>query len=398
MKTFALILLFPSLIMAQKPSEAERFKGQDPIKPVNTQSKPVINQWKGCYELGNIFISNEFDGARLSHAELENDTLIRVTVSPENQPVNSSPWYAFKIWSTGENQVSIKLVYPEKVKHRYNPKLSKDDYTWEEKTGSSINNDFIFHLGVSPAPLTVAAQPVVASGDVNRWINSLQGGRTGSAGRSTLGKPIPVVEIGNPGSPHKIVVLGRQHPPEVTGHLALTYFVEALQANPEAKKRFHILVFPLVNPDGADNGHWRHNQGGVDLNRDWADFNQPETRAIRDYLKSRIQSTDTLLFAIDFHSTHDDIYYTLDPRLKTNSPGLISKWLTKLKSEVPGYDPNIKPLYFEPPTSTAFSYLFETYGAESLVFEIGDKTPESFIKKKSQKSAEILLNLLKQDH
>lgn len=392
-RTFLWILFFPYILPAQKP--AERFKGQDPIKPVNTQSKPVTNQWKGCYELENIYISNEFDGARVSFAELENDTLIKITVAPENQPVNSSPWYAFKIWSTEESQVSIKLVYPEKVRHRYNPKVSKDDYTWEEKTGNSINNEFTFRLTVSPAPLTVAAQPVVASGDVNQWISSLKGSRAGSAGRSALGKSIPVVEIGNPGSPHKIVVLGRQHPPEVTGHLALTHFVEVLNADPEAKERFHILVFPLVNPDGADNGHWRHNQGGVDLNRDWADFNQPETRAIRDYLKNKIKSTDTLRFAIDFHSTYDDIYYTLNPEFKTNSPGLIRTWLSLLKNELAGYDPHIKPLYFEPPTSTAFSYLFETYRAESLVFEIGDNTPVDFIQQKSQKSAEILLDLLK---
>lgn len=393
MKTLILILLFPVLAAAQQP--ATRFKGQEPIKPVNTESKPVTNQWKGLYTLGNFHISNEFDGGRVSLAELENDTLIRLTISPENQPVNSSPWYAFKIWSSKEEQqVSVKLVYPDNIKHRYDPKISTHPGGWQAISGSSIPNGFIFRLAVSSKPVTVAAQPLITGSDVEQWINSLKNVRVDSAGRSTLGRNIPVVEIGNPQSRHKMVVLGRQHPPEVTGHLALKHFVESL--NEDNDKRFHILVFPLVNPDGVDNGHWRHNAGGVDLNRDWADFNQPETRAIRDYLKSRIKSSDTLRFAIDFHSTHDDIYYTLDPKFKTNSPGLIHKWLTQLKNEIPGYDPNIKPLYFEPPTSTAFSYLFETYGAESLVFEIGDNTPGDFIQKKSRKSAEILLSLLKE--
>ena len=41
-----------------------------------------------------------------------------------------------------------------------------------------------------------------------------------------------------------------------------------------------VIVYPLMNPDGVDEGHWRHNTGGIDLNRDWAHYNQPETRQV----------------------------------------------------------------------------------------------------------------------
>lgn len=396
MKILLTFLLIPGIILAQSPSE--RFKGQEPIKPVNTASKPITNQWKGTYKLGTTSISNDFDGARVSKAELENDTTIKVTILPENQPINQSPWYAFKIWSETEKTVSIKLVYPENVKHRYDPKLSYDLKNWTEKTGKSEKNEFEFKLTVSKKPVLIASQPLITSNEVQQWIKQLNASKASSAGFTTLRKPLPVIEIGNTQSKHKVIVLGRQHPPEVTGHFALQHFVETLTSKKakDFRKNYHIIVFPLVNPDGVDNGHWRHNQGGVDLNRDWADFNQPESQAIRDYLKKNIKTTDTVHFAIDFHSTHDDIYYTLDPKFKTNSPGFIDRWLTELKTEIKDYDPNIKPLYFAPPTSTAYSYLFETYGAESLVFEIGDKTAQEFIKKKSQKSAEIIMQLLKE--
>jgi len=392
MRTFLGFIFFPFLLTAQKP--AERFKGQDPIQPVDTRSRPVTGQWKGVYPLNGLYVSNDFEGARINAAELENDTLLRLTVNPENEPVNPSPWYAFKVWSDTPKTISVRLVYPGKTRHRYNPKLQTAPGTWVTLEGHAQDNEFTFQLKVSEKPALVAAQPLLTSSDVNRWIAGLEGVKAGSAGKSMLGRTIPVVEIGNPGSRHKIVILGRQHPPEVTGHQALTHFVETLNKS-ASKNLFHILVFPLVNPDGVDNGYWRHNQGGVDLNRDWAAFNQPETRAIRDYLRAKLKSTDVLHFAIDFHSTFDDIYYIVDPKFKTNTPGLTDAWLTRLKNEIPGYDPNIKPLYFGPPTSTAFSYLFETYGAESLVFEIGDNTPESFILKKSRLSAEILLSLLK---
>ena len=35
-------------------------------------------------------------------------------------------------------------------------------------------------------------------------------------------------------------------------------------------EKFRVLAFPLMNPDGVDLGHWRHNAGGIDLNRDWS--------------------------------------------------------------------------------------------------------------------------------
>lgn len=387
-----------SLICISTFAQKEIFKGQEPIKPVNTESRPINDQWKGVYVLGDISVSNDFDGGRLNKAEIgENGTLI-LTILPENEPINASPWYAFKIWSGQPKKVIVQLKYPENVKHRYNPKLSKIGTDWQEVTGEIEKNVFSFQVGITQTPTTIAAQPLVTSSHVNSWINSLSKIRLINAGKTSHGKDIPAFEFGNPKSQNKLVILGRQHPPEVTGHFALKSFVETLVSNDSTFKRlgekFHILVFPLVNPDGVDNGHWRHNAGGVDLNRDWAAFNQPETIAIRDIINQKIGKEDRLHFAIDFHSTYEDIYYIVDPSKKSIAPGLIQEWLEGLKLKITNYNPNIKPLYFEPPTSTAFSYLYETYGAESLVYEIGDKTPIAFIEEKSKVSAKLLANLL----
>lgn len=46
-----------------------------------------------------------------------------------------------------------------------------------------------------------------------------------------------------------------------------------------------------MNPDGVDNGHWRHYAGGIDLNRDWANFNRPETRAVKTFMENKIKET-----------------------------------------------------------------------------------------------------------
>ena len=44
---------------------------------------------------------------------------------PENQPINPSPWYAFKIWAEEEKPMWIRLTYPANGFHRYYPKINK---------------------------------------------------------------------------------------------------------------------------------------------------------------------------------------------------------------------------------------------------------------------------------
>jgi hypothetical protein len=196
-----------------------------------------------------------------------------------------------------------------------------------------------------------------------------------------------------------IMVISRQHPPEVTGFLAMQAFIETLCADTDLAKRFrakyNTYVVPLVNPDGVDNGHWRHNFGGIDLNRDWESFNQPETRAIRDFMKQKVSETGgTFYFGVDFHSTWEDIFYTITPELKGNMPGLVPKVIAGLEDEFPGYKPNIRP---SPGTgnkinSTAF-FFFE-FGAESFTYEVGDNTPREFVRKKGETTAIKLMEQL----
>jgi hypothetical protein len=401
----ALLPFLPFVGSAQTPSTppARKFQGQEPIKGVPTESRPVEKQTKAVFpfESEKVFFSNQFTAARLNAVSKKDDGVYDIHIKPENTPVNASPWYAFKVWSENDKPVRFSFSYAGNVRHRYEPKVSNDGKHWQQLEAQTINGIKLYEVKPGSDTLWIAAQELTTSSDVASWVSHLQKNnqiKSFSIGKSTLGKPIQAFSFGNPKSNNYLLVLGRQHPPEVTGHKALTAFVESLLSEGKDvssfRKDFQIIVLPLLNPDGVDEGFWRHNAGGVDLNRDWSAFNQPETRAVRDYLKKEITEGKKLLAAIDFHSTHDDIYYTVTPEKKGNVPGLITNWLTQLTEKIPGYSPHIKPLYFEPPTYTSFSYLFETYGAESVVFEIGDSTDEAFIQKKGKASAEVLTQLL----
>ena len=107
--------------------------------------------------------------------------------------------------------------------------------------------------------------------------------------------------------PQKIVVQSFIHGAEHSGALGVYGFFDNLLRMHRQLDDYSILrtsfqykVVPIANPDGVDL-KVRYNANGADLNRDWIDFAQPETRALRDYY---LTQTDAYLF-LDSHS-HDE--------------------------------------------------------------------------------------------
>ncbi len=393
------------------------WQGQAPIVRVPTTTLPIQQQHKGIFDIGNgIYCSNQFEGARLNGVVLTNDTLITALITPENTPINPSPWYAFKIWSEEEQSIRLKITYLAGTKHRYYPKLSKDGLNWEEVKAADytvgtidsenndrkLPNDISIKLDLGPDTLWVAAQELQTSKHVHAWIDRLDDKSyvtTTDIGQSREGRPLKCLRIGEGDDQQLLMILSRQHPPEVTGFLAMKAFVETICADTETaqafRNRYTTYVVPFANPDGVDNGHWRHSTAGIDLNRDWINVNQPEVAAIQQFMKDKIAEGGTFYFAVDFHSTWQDIYYTINPELKGNMPGLVPNMITNMGEEIEGYEPNIRPSTDTVRTSpTSSSFFFFELGAEALTYEFGDDTPRDRLKEKGSLSAKNLMELM----
>jgi protein MpaA len=106
-------------------------------------------------------------------------------------------------------------------------------------------------------------------------------------GHSVQGRPIRAYETGDPASPTKVLVVGCIHGNEgagipVTERLARTH------------PSFDLWTIPLANPDGCLHDT-RFNANDVDLNRDFKERTQPETRALVRFIL-RIRPTITIWF------------------------------------------------------------------------------------------------------
>jgi cytosolic carboxypeptidase protein 6 len=416
-----IFIVFSFLTLALLACKHEKqWEGQEPIRRVNTETVPIQLQYKATFDVGNgVFFSNDFEGARMNGIARTNDTLITVLITSENTPINASPWYAFKVWSSEQHSIYIKLTYQAGVSHRYYPKLSRDGIIWQNldsvdyreklKTaaeGTARPESITLKVSVGPDTLFVAAQEMISSCNVEKWIEKLTiypyVGQQ-KIGESREGRPIHLLKIGESDDKRMIIVVSRQHPPEVTGFLAMQSFVETICGNNEIasefRKQYNTYVVPFANPDGVAHGHWRHNTGGIDLNRDWSDFNQPETAVIRDFMKNKTGSTGgKFYFGIDFHSTWEDIYYTLNPELKGNMPGLVPGFIEASGKELAGYKPNIRPGSGTERSVTSTSYFFHEFGAEAVTYEIGDNTPRDFIRQKGEVAAIKLMELMMVKH
>ncbi len=85
-------------------------------------------------------------------------------------------------------------------------------------------------------------------------------------GRSTQGRPINAIQIGN--GPRKLVLVGATHGfPEANTYVLSSLLAEHFRANPhEIPPSVRLYIIPLLNPDGLALGT-RFNARGVDLNR-----------------------------------------------------------------------------------------------------------------------------------
>ena len=376
-------------------------------RPVDTRSRPIAMQAKRAYAFPQqqLIFHNQFDGARLNGVTQINDSVYSVRITPENIPINNSAYYAFAVNSQTTQTLYLRFDYPEGYSHRYVPKQN-----WGQGWRITPDEDLALVDSITQLRLNkvygegiIAAQEVQNSGHVAQWVEESIKDKAHIAwktiGQTTLGRPLWVLDMthGDPAAKPLVVFFTRQHPPEVTGFFAFKAFMQEVMGDSPAAKRFlekyRVLAFPLVNPDGVDLGHWRHNAGGIDTNRDWGRYRQPEVKTIVSYIdQEQKKAKSQVVLGLDFHSTWYDVFYTNKERLATPFPNFLDQWFQALESSISNYKVNEKASNSTQPVSKG--WLLYGQKAVGVTYEIGDETPRKAIQLIGRTSAHALMELL----
>ena len=349
----------------------------------------------------------DFEGGRMSFCKA-NKKSFEIRIDPEDQPINPSPWYAFRVTPKQPGDLKIIMRYSDAA-HRYRPKRSDDGTRWqlidekrvrERRKGKKV----ILRLAMEEESFLIAAQEMLLTGGYNTWTEELVDGSTLQAdviGNSVEGRSIVAI-TSKPATLRErrehVLLLGRAHPPELTGAFAMLTFMETVFSDkPLAirfRERFEITAVPLLNPDGVANGNWRHNMNGVDLNRDWGPFTQPETQAVKKIIDEIAEDPNSeMRLMLDFHSTRRNVFYTQFINVETTPPRFTDLWIASARERLVGDDfERAERETTDLPTSK--NYIHRRFGAPAITYELGDQTDRRFIRHSSVIFAEEMMETL----
>ena len=304
-----------------------------------------LRKWKKM--VPKFYFDNRFETARGVPLYREENSLpiITVVTMPENLvkkdtedsgSINDSPWYAFKVGVLGKKtrEVLIELSPALGEPARYMPWMSLDqgknwqklktveqliDGKWTKSSKSQVGFRSRFRLRLRPGrEVLVSAQPTHSPLHIKNWVQS-------KIERKSFIKAIDLGELSGflmseNGKLDRdtLIVIGGMHPPEVTGRRGLEYFVNHMVGEGQTaklfRKRFNLLVVPLLNEKGIALGHWRHNESGIDLNRDWGvyGFNYAATQTVKEAIEKLKDRGARFVGFVDFHSTYSLKAYVPD--------------------------------------------------------------------------------------
>ena len=361
-------------------------------------------------DTGTFALRADYSGARLSGCRVLGASEVVADIAPEDGGrINPSPWYGFHVRALRANagELRVQLRYGEH-EHRYPPKISVDGESWQPLAAADSEvdaNGAAFRLQPNAGGLYVSAQENWNVAFYDEWRKGIAEKASASwfeIGRSLQGRPIWAMHVGSD-APAYLLLLGRQHPPEVSGAHAFLRFVEQLlEAQgecpaPTPRCRFlgsHGLVLvPLLNPDGVANGHWRHNAGHTDLNRDWGPFTQPETQAVRDLVAELERRRKRPRLVLDFHSTRRNVFYTQDADAPTRPPEFAANWLAAVQGRqgLYAFENAPRPLR---ELGTAKNYFHRRFGIPSITYEVADEEDRALVRSSAAAFAEALVDVL----
>jgi hypothetical protein len=181
-----------------------------------------------------LVIDARFDGGRMDHCEFSSENVVELTFRTEDFRVEDAfAWFSFRVVARDSREIRIKMHFPDAYA-RFWPKLSRDGDNWvsaseDNVARSTIGKSMILRLPVDEKGTWVSAQELLTQDYYDDWLEQLDAHyelQISDIGRSNQDRPIQLAHTGD--KPEAIVLIGRQHPAEVPGAIAMREFVDVV--------------------------------------------------------------------------------------------------------------------------------------------------------------------------
>jgi len=103
-------------------------------------------------------------------------------------------------------------------------------------------------------------------------------------------------------------------------------------------------------------------------------------------------SSRTVYYGIDFHSTNENIFYPINREINTFPEDFTYQWIDSLKQAFPEYPVSVEP--FDTSSPITKNWIYHTFGADAVTYELNDAANRDSLQMVTQKSARLIMEQL----
>lgn len=242
-----------------------------------------------------IFIDTYFENGSPLRWDLRDNDVVELEMSHDHErfkPNQQLTHWNFKIHAAKEKIGSTITFKIANVEGRWNgmpsPTFGKSNLSvsvspngmdWKTIPTENLKDErygLQFQVKIESECMQVARIVPYTNSDLQETLKRVKrhaDARVYFIGATPEGRPLEMVELGDPAAPRRICLRGRAHPWESGGSWLLEGLMHFLLSDsPEAaqiRKEVCFCVMPMANKDGVFRGMTRFNINGWDLNRNW---------------------------------------------------------------------------------------------------------------------------------
>ena len=192
--------------------------------------------------------------------------------------------------------------------------VSFDNKKWESRSVVPLpGRRVLIKLKMEGPFAYIASVEPYRISDLDKMLAKIRQSKNASVttiGKTSEGRSLEIVRIGNENAPKRLFLRARAHAFEAGGNWTVEGLVQKLLSNDVDAKRYLksycVYILPMANKDGVARGKTRFNANGYDLNRKWdkpADsLIAPENYYLEQWLHRMIKARKKPDLALDIHN------------------------------------------------------------------------------------------------